>query len=132
MKKLLIIGIIALFISIGFQPVFANDVSVNTDKTKGNSDSGDSGFSLIFCKVYHFDYILRIRYHAFLVKFELRDLDTGDLMQEKSRLFGIHLFTNLKMGNDYEITVTSPLGSKTIRTKNISFINFEDLVIVYT
>ena len=30
MKKLLIIGIIALFISIGFQPVFANELPIST------------------------------------------------------------------------------------------------------
>jgi hypothetical protein len=131
-KKGWVIGIIILFIGIGIQPVFANDISINTDTTKRNNDSGDLGFCTIFCTVYHFNYILRIHALAFLVKFELRDLDTGELIQEKSRFFGFHLFTNLQLGNDYEITVTSPLGSNTIRLKNIRMINFETLVIVFT
>lgn len=131
-RKGLVFSVIVLFLGVGFQPVFANDVSINTDKTKENNDLGDLGFSLIFCKVYHFNYILRVHGLAFLVKFELRDLDTGELIQEKSRLFGFHLFTNLQRGNDYEITVTSPLGSDTIRIEDISFFNLETLVIVYT
>ena len=130
-KKGLVVGIILLFIGVGIQPVYANNVSINNDKIKRYNDLGDSGFSLIFCKAYHFNYILRTHNLAFLVKFELRDLDTGKIIQENFRLIGYNLFTNLKRGNDYEITVISPRGHDTIRVKDISFFNVETLVIVY-
>jgi len=130
MKKLLIFGIIALFICMGIQPAFANNVYIESNKTKENNDSTDIGFSFILCEVYHFFYILRIRRRAFFVNFEIRDFDTGELIQEKSRLFGIHLFSGLHLGKNYEITVTTSYDSKTIIIKDIGFFNYKTLDII--
>lgn len=123
MKKVIVISVIALFIGIGFQPAFANEIPVSVAKeTITKDDSRDFGLGFILCIVLHVNFIGRTCWIPLFVEFEGTDYDTGELIEKKNCLLGVHLFSFLPRGNNYMINVSTLRVSDTAIVKNLGFI----------
>jgi hypothetical protein len=128
LNKILIVSVIFLFVGMGFQPAFANEIPAsNTKVTSSKVETRDFGLGFILCVVLHVDFIGRTCWIPWFVEFKLTDYDTGELIEKKNCLFGVHLFRFLPMGKNYMINVTTLMVSDTALVKNLGF--FKDITI---
>ena len=132
MKIVLVLCVIALFISVSVLSGVssANDISVSTETTGGNDDSRDWGFGFILCTVEHVDWFEREIWMAWNVTFELTDYDTGEVIEEKTCLLGIHLFKFLPRGHNYMINVSTSKGWETVGIANMGFFRYIPIYIL--
>jgi hypothetical protein len=101
--------------------VTASNPFINKETRNKNYEPLDANLSFIFCKV-----LLVVWYSGFTtiawnVKFEIKDLDTCEIIEEKTRIIGMNLFKFLKMGHDYEIKVTTSYGQETLLIEDLNF-----------
>ena len=128
MKKIIILGVLFLFVGMGFQPAFAIEIPAsNTNVTSSKVEMLDFGLGFILCIVLHVDFIGRTSWIPLFVEFELTDYDTGELIEKKNCLLGVHLFRFLPRGRNYMINVTTLRVSDTALVNNLGF--FKDITI---
>jgi hypothetical protein len=118
-RKCLAIGIILLFIGITVQPSFASEVSSIRESNENDDNSRDSELVNILCYAYYIFWVARSTRPAFFVKFELIDYDTGKVIEQTTKLFGIHLFKYVPKGHDYVIKVTTSRGWEDFKIQNL-------------
>ena len=120
--KILTVAIILLFVSIGIQPGFAHEIPSSIRKDiYSKDDSRENGLGFILCIVLHIDFIARKSWIPLFVEFELTDYDTGELIEKKKCLLGVHLFKFLPMGNNYIINVSTLVVNDTALVQNLGF-----------
>jgi len=129
-KHLLVVGIVFLFVGMCFQPAFANESFISTDIVKEGDNSRDLKLGFILCSVRHIFWPERARRFTWNVNFECKDLDTGKIVENKTCLFGLHLFKYLTIGHDYEIKVTTSEGQETEKIEDLGLFHFESIDIV--
>ena len=122
MKKVIVIGVIALFVVVGFQPATANDIAVSKETTEENNESGDWGFGFILCSATYEREMDRNTYRLRWAVVECIDLETGNVVrQEKTGFFGFCLFKFLPMGRDYKLTVSTEDGDDWFIVRDLGF-----------
>ena len=120
--KGLTVTVILLFVGIGIQPVFAHEIPAsNTQEISPKDNTRENGLGFILCIVLHVDFISRNYWIPLFVEFELKDYDTGELIEKKICLLGVHLFKFLPRGNNYIINVSTLVVSDTIKVNNLGF-----------
>ena len=122
MKKVVItIFIIGLMLVTLFPASLSANVSSNNVESRkeiNGPENNDIGFILCFAK--HFFWPKEIRL-AWNVTFQCKDLDTGHIIEEKTKWLGIHLFKYLPRGHDYEINITTSRGQKSRIVHDLRF-----------
>jgi len=111
MKKVLIaffmIGL--MLVTIFSASLLANIISNNVESTKEIIGSENNDFAFILCVALH-HYVPKALKPAWNVTFQCKDLDTGQIIEEKTKWLGIHLFKFLPRGHDYELKITTSKG----------------------
>lgn len=130
MKKILVFGIITLFIAVGIQPVIASVQQIKETKIEDNGEGDlNFGFILVFAS-YNINY-MRPTYPLSGEIVECIDLETGnEVMKEKTGFFGLCLFKFLPMGRDYKLVVSTENGYDSYIVRNLWF--FQRAYLEYT
>ena len=129
MEKVIVIGIIALFIFVGVQPAFATEPVISTDIVK-EENSRDINLGFILCRVTYIEIGIwwETGFHGQIV--ELKDLETGEVIaQGKTGFFGFILFPFLAIGHDYRITAYTNYGPDSKKVEDLGL--FQTIKIVY-
>lgn len=131
-KKILkVVGITFLFLGVGIQSAIADEIPVSIVKESSEEENSlDINLGFILCSVRHIFWPERARRFTLNVNFECKDLDTGKIVENKTCLFGFHLFKFLTVGHDYEIKVTTSEGQETERVEDLGIFHFESITIV--
>ncbi len=131
LSKGLVVATILLFIGLAIQPSVANDVSVNM-KSDNENTFRDKGLGFISCFVFYIYFFARETRLAWNVKFELIDYDTGEVIEEKARIFGYYLFKFVPRGHNYTINIITPKGNESISFPNLGFFHYLPIGILIT
>jgi hypothetical protein len=121
--KTLALAVILLFLGLAVQPSVADEVTVNTRNESENSVR-DKGLGFISCFVFYIYFFARETRFAWNIKFELIDYDTGEVMEETTRIFGYYLFKFVPRGNNYTINVITPKGNESLSFSNLGFFKY--------
>ena len=129
--KSLAVAVIVLFLGLAIQPSIANDLSVNT-KSDVENEMREKGLGFISCFVFYIYFFARETRFAWNVEFELIDYDTGEIIEEKTKLFGYYLFKFVPIGNNYTINIITPNGNESISVPNLGFFHYSSIGIMIT
>ena len=129
--KALTVAVIILFIGLGVQQALADKIPNSVVKESFEDDnSPDINLGFILCSVRHIFWPERARRFTWNVNFECKDLDTDKIVENKTCLFGFHLFKFLTVGHDYEIKVTTSEGQETEKIDDLGIFRISDITIV--
>jgi hypothetical protein len=129
MKKVFVIGVIALFIFVGVQPAFATEPVISTDIVK-EDNLRDINLGFILCRITYIEIGIwwETGFHG--QKVELKDQETGEVVaQGKTGFFGFILFPFLPIGHDYRITAYTECGTNSKKVDDIGL--FQKVKIVF-
>ena len=107
--KLLVIGVIVLFIGVGIQPAIATiepEERIDIQQNEGGNNQVEVPL-FGFCVLLVWTYTTIGGYIPDgLTKLKCEDLDTGKIRNRTSGIFGYKLFIGLNRGHTYRITAT--------------------------
>jgi len=130
-SKALTVAVIILFLGLAIQPSVADEVTVNTRNESENSVR-DKGLGFISCFVFYIYFFDRETRFAWNVKFELIDYDTGEVIEETTRIFGYYLFKFVPRGHNYTINIITPKGNESTSFSNLGFFHYSPIGILIT
>ena len=130
MKKVFIAFLMTSLMLVTLFPtnLSANVSSNNVESTKEINGSENNDFAFILCSAFH-HYVPKALKLAWNVTFQCKDLDTGQIIEEKTKWLGVHLFKFLPRGHDYEINITTSKGQASRIVLNLKFFVYKKLVI---
>ena len=130
MKKVLIAFLMIGLMLVTLFPanLSANVSSNNVESTKEINGSENNDFGFILCFAMHFFWPKELKL-AWNVIFQCKDLDTGQIIEEKTKLLGIRLFRFLPRGHDYEIKITTSKGQNSRIVEDLGFFRYIRILI---